>query len=80
MTISREHGLQPLDALLISLELSNADLVTASTEQLSFKMLTRGRKGRLLTAKVQRKVCNALNACQSDKVYEIKDLFNYKSR
>ncbi len=77
MSISRDRGQQPLDSLLENLGLKNADLVKASSEQLTFRMITRGRKGRLLTRNVQLKIRNALNACQSKKQYTLKDMFNY---
>jgi len=77
MTISRDRGVQPLNDVIKELDLKNDALVKASTEQLTHKMLTRGRKGRFLTRHVQVKICNALNACQSKKKYGLKDIFNY---
>jgi len=77
MTISRDQGVQPLDEILSKLDLKNADLVERSTEQLTHKMVARGRKGRYLTRNVQLKIRNALNACQSEKKYRIGDIFSY---
>ncbi len=44
-----EMGTQPLDALMEQLGLKNSDLVEHSTEQLTFKMIAKGRKGRRLS-------------------------------
>ncbi len=75
-----EKGVQPLDGLLTQMGLKNSDLVSSSSEQLTHKMVARGRKGRKLTPNVQHKILNALNAVQKQKVFSIKDLFNYESR
>jgi len=72
-----EMGLQPLDAVLEELGLKNSDLVKASREQLSHKMAAKGRKGRRLTLNVRMKIVRALNKCQFDQTFAIKDLFNY---
>jgi hypothetical protein len=40
----RDRGIQPLDDLLTKLNLNNAALVKCSTEQLTHKMIARGRK------------------------------------
>ncbi len=45
---------------MTELGLSNADLVKASTEQLTFKMVQKARKGKLLTPNVQNKILAAL--------------------
>lgn len=46
--------------------LTNADLVKASTQQLTFKMVQKGRKGRPLTPNVQKKILNALLRAKPD--------------
>ena len=78
----RNLGPQPLDSLLTELEIDNHDLVEASTEQLTHKQVQKARKGRRLTANLQRKVANALNAaCQArgrEGNYRPADLFNYR--
>lgn len=51
---------QPLDIFMTRHGLTNADLVNASTEQLTFKMVQKGRKGRPLTPNVQKKILNAV--------------------
>ena len=48
--------IQPLDAVMVRLNLSNADLVRVSGEQLSFKMVQKGRKGKPLSLNIQNKI------------------------
>jgi len=72
-----ENGTQPFDALLSSLGVKNSDLVEASSEQLSHKVVAKARKGRRLTIKARHKVLNALNAHQKEKAFKLTDLFNY---
>ncbi len=77
-------GPQPLDEIMQANDLSNHDLVAASTEQLTHKMVARGRKGRRLKRKVQEKILHALNAHakaqgpETHRIYSLADLFNYK--
>lgn len=73
---SREMGVQPLDEILNRLGLKNTDLVEKSTEQLTHKMVARGRKGRRLTLNAQLKILHALNACQSGQKFSLRDLFS----
>ncbi len=75
-----EKGLQPLDPILKELGLQNSDLVENSTEQLTHKMVAKGRKGRELTLNAQSKILHALNACQAEKIFKLADLFNYRGR
>ncbi len=72
-----ENGVQPLDALLTSLNIKNSDLVSQSSEQLSHKVVAKARKGRRLTINGKHKILNSLNALQKDKSYKLSDLFNY---
>jgi hypothetical protein len=74
----RDRGRQPLDEIMIRLGLSNDDLVRASKEQLTHKMVQKGRKGRLLTLNVQTKILNALNAYRPGETYSLESLFNYR--
>jgi len=70
-------GPQPLAGLLQRLALSPSDLVAASGEQLTHKMVARATKGRQLSGNTMGKVLRALNtAAQS--TYDLPDLFNYK--
>ena len=73
----KENGVQPLDALLTELKFKNSDLVEKSTEQLSHKVVAKARKGRCLTINAKHKVLNALNVIQTQKIYKLKDIFNY---
>ncbi len=70
-------GPQPIDKLMVSRGLKNADLVEASTEQLTFKMVQRARKGRRLTPNVKNKILNAFQALNPDQKISFKTLFNY---
>ncbi|MCP4092432.1 MAG: hypothetical protein GY747_03195 [Planctomycetes bacterium] len=74
--MERNLGEQPIALILTELELQSKDLVTASTEQLTHKMVVRACKGRLLTKNVKAKVRAALNAA-SGKDYRLEELFNY---
>ena len=70
-------GVQPIDELMTKLGLSNADLVKASTEMLTFKMVQKARKGRRLTLNVQQKILNAVRAARPENNIALQDLFNY---
>ena len=72
----RDLGEQPLARLLTELALKPHDLVAASTEQITHKMVSRGTKGRRLTRNVQGKLLRALNTA-SGKTYVLADLFTY---
>ena len=76
MDKERDLGVQPLAALLAKHELGSHDLVRASTEQLTHKMVARAVKGRRLTPKAMKKVLNAVNAAATG-TYGFADLFNY---
>jgi hypothetical protein len=69
-------GPQPLSGLMAEAGLKPADLVGSSSEQLTYKMVSRAVKGRRLTPKIQYKVLNALNKA-AGRQYKLKDLFNY---
>ena len=77
-------GTQPLNEIMLALNLSNHDLVAASSESLTHKMVARGRKGRRLKRKIQERIANALNSHskakdpETHRVYSLPDLFNYK--
>ena len=72
----RDLGEQPLARLLTELGLKPHDLVAASTEQITHKMVQRGCKGRRLTRNVQGKLLRALNTA-SGNTYALPDLFTY---
>ena len=56
--------------------LKSHDLVAASTEQITHKMVQRGCKGRRLTKNVQGKLLRALITA-TGKTYVVADLFTY---
>jgi hypothetical protein len=72
----RNLGEQPIARLLAQHELKTGDLVAASTEHLTRKMVIRACKGRRLTPNVKAKLLRALNQA-SGKTYPLPDLFNY---
>ena len=76
MEEERNLGPQPLGPLLEELGLKPADLVRASGEQLTHRMVARAVRGRRLTPKARAKVLRALNgACGGS--YGNADLFEY---
>ena len=78
--MTMELGVQPLDQILTALKFKNSDLVEKSTDQLTHKMVAKGRKGRRLTLNAQNKILRALNSVQSEKQCQISDLFNYQGK
>ena len=74
--IERNLGPQPLAQIMAKHKLKAHDLVAASTEQITHKMIARACKGRRLTPHVQAKIQNALNAAAGEQ-YQRTDLFNY---
>lgn len=78
-------GVQPIDAIMETHGLKNHDLVAAASAQsgLTHKEVTKARKGRHLTARTQRRVLTALNACLISREIppvSITELFNYRGR
>ena len=74
--IKRDLGAQPLTDIMAKSDLKPHDLVTAATQQITHKMVTRACKGRRLTANTKSKVLKALNLA-TGKEYSMSDLFNY---
>ena len=74
--IERNMGEQPIARIMEAAGLKPHDLVTASSVQMTHKMISRACKGRRLTPNVQSKVLAALNAV-TGKTYSLADLFNY---
>ena len=74
--IKRDLGQQPIAKIMAELGLKSHDLVDNSTEQLTYKMISRAVKGRRLTPNVKCKILAALNKA-AKKSYALKDLFNY---
>ena len=81
--IERNLGAQPLDAMLTESGLDNHDIVSASVEPMTHKAVQRARKGRRLTAKMQRRVATAFNKALTikgappEREWTKKDLFTY---
>ncbi len=76
MEIERNLGPQPVGDLLTKHGLTTHDLVTASTEQITHKMVNRAVRGRRLTPNVMTKIQNALNRA-AETSYTLVDLFTY---
>lgn len=74
--LERNLGEQPILQLLERHGLKPKDLVAASTEQLTHKMVSRATKGRRLTPNTKGKVLQALNGATGES-YALGDLFNY---
>lgn len=74
--IDRNLGEQPITKIMADRGLRARDLVAASPEPITHKMVSRACKGRRLTPGVQRKIRAALNAATNND-YSLPDLFNY---
>ncbi len=74
--MDRDLGSQPIAEIMAKLGLRPHDLVAASSEQLTHKMVARACKGRRLTPNTQSKVLRALNAA-AGRSFELGELFNY---
>ena len=72
----REAGKQPLDQLMIKENLRNNALVSISEEGLTHKQVSKGRKGRKITKKLQLKILKAWNQLNNEDLL-LDDLFNY---
>ncbi|MFT7486765.1 MAG: hypothetical protein ACI9F9_002621 [Candidatus Paceibacteria bacterium] len=77
--MERNLGEQPLAELLTQHNLRPQDLVEASSDQLTHKMVARATKGRRLTTNTMGKVLRAMNAA-SKQSYALEQLFNYSKR
>ena len=73
-----EHdiGPQPVEGVLARHNLTHHDIVAASTEQITHKMVARACKGRKLSRRVQLKIVHAVNNVAGQD-YKLKDLFTY---
>lgn len=84
---TRDHGLQPLDALMTRWGISNHEMVDASVEQVNHKQVQKARKGRQLTLHMMQKITRTLNDAVISRLpkeeranfspYLHKHLFNY---
>ena len=85
--LTRDHGPQPLDGLMVRWNITNHELVEVSPEQLNHKQVQKARKGRQLTLHLMQKLMRALNETIVAKLpkeqrpafvpYLHKQLFNY---
>ena len=73
----RDLGVQPLADLMAEHGLRPTDLVAASTEQITHKMVTRAMKGRRLTANTMGKVSRAWKLVAPEALRQAR-LFNYE--
>lgn len=73
---NRDLGPQPLGELLAARGLERSALVAASTEQLTFKQVTRAVQGRWLTPRMRAKVLHALEAATGER-FRLDELFAY---
>ena len=69
-------GPQPIARLMAELSLKTGDLVDASEEFITRKMVIRACKVRRLTPNVKGKILRALNRA-TGKAYALADLFDY---
>ena len=74
--IERDLGEQPIAGVLRAGGWSAHNVVAASTEQITHKMIARACKGRRLTPNVQGKILRALNTL-AQREHRPADLFNY---
>jgi hypothetical protein len=74
--VVRTLGEQPIARLMAERGLKAKDLVAASTEQITHKMVSRACKGRRLTRHVQFKIVNAYNKAAGMNC-GLGDLFTY---
>lgn len=72
----RTLGPQPIADVMQQLQLTPRDLVAASNEQLTFKMIARAVKGRRLTINTKGIVQRAMNQA-TGKTWLQSQLFNY---
>lgn len=74
--IVREYGPQPIGDILAARGLTNHQVVAASTEQLTHKMMAKACRGRYLSTKVRQKILRAVNKVSGES-YTLSQLFNY---
>jgi hypothetical protein len=74
--VNRDLGEQPISQVMLALNLKPHDVVAASAQQMTHKMVARAMKGRRLTSNVKCKVRDALNLAGGSS-YSIGELFNY---
>ncbi len=75
--IERNFGEQPIARIMREHNLRSHDLVAASTEQITHKMVSRAGRGRRLTPNVQAKIRTALSRA-AGREYALEELFTYR--
>ena len=73
---NREYGLQPIATILSERHITNHQVVEASTEQLTHKMMAKACRGRYLSSKVRQKILRAVNKVTGEQ-FKLSDLFTY---
>ena len=76
MDAQLNNGPQPIIDIMAAHKLIPHDLVAASDQQMTHKMIKRACSGRRLTQNVKLKVKNAINNATKEH-YTLKDIFNY---
>ena len=74
---NREYGLQPIATILSERQITNHQVVEASTEQLTHKMMAKACRGRFLSSKVRQKILRAVNKVTGEQ-FKLSDLFTYR--
>ena len=74
--IDRNLGEQPLVKIMEEHKIGPRDLVENSTEQITYKMVSRACKGRRLTQNVKCKILNALMNSTKNR-FAMEELFTY---
>ena len=69
-------GEQPIYTIMKKYQLKSHDIVAASTEQLTHKMIKKACKGRRLTSNLKIKIRNAINNATKQN-FPTDELFNY---
>ena len=80
MPESMDAGVQPLDAILTELGISNHTLVANAPVGLTHKKVQNARRGRRLTRRMQRRIQETLSKAAPDHTYRLEDLFTYRGR
>ena len=74
---NREYGRQPIATILSERQITNHQVVEASTEQLTHKMMAKACRGRFLSSKVRQKILRAVNKVTGEQ-FKLSDLFTYR--
>lgn len=75
--IVRNFGEQPISDIMKEFNLISHDIVAASTEQITHKMVKKACKGRRLSSNLKTKLRNAINRA-TKKDFTTSQLFNYE--